>query len=317
MDLLPSPGDDCNEVPDDRSRRFHRFRVVEATDDCFRQFGQALSLTGRSDLDEVEEACLRLDPAPLRRDPSKAIRHRRGHGRSARARHGVPRARHRRGGGQPEGSCGDATRSDGTRPTGPPGPRCVGVRTLTGTHFGSSLPGGVRRRRIVAPVHVPSTRAPHLPSAENASGGDRRLTLVLGLLARADDVTGDARDRTAPGRRSHEDRTIGVNLKLKEASLSAIEAAQVLADACFCQSHEAVVLDRILSVIDELDDAIRALHEPDQRPRHCGSKVTGLENAQAAFRRVFVPAGRGAMFRLGTSRYHGSGRGERGESDES
>ncbi len=116
-------------------------------------------------------------------------------------------------------------------------------------------------------------------------------------------MTGDARDRTAPGRRSHADRTIGVSLKLKEASLSAIEAAQVLADACFCQSHEAVVLDRILAVIDELDDAIRALHEPS-RPPHGGSKAPRTENAQAAFRRVFVPAGRGATFRLGTTPAH-------------
>jgi len=114
-------------------------------------------------------------------------------------------------------------------------------------------------------------------------------------------MAGEARDRNVPGRRSHADRTAAVNLKLKEASLSAIEAAQLLADTCFCQSHEAVVLDRILGVIDELDDAIRALHEPDHRPLRSGPKKERTEDKQAAFRRVFVPAGRGSIFRLITA----------------
>ena len=84
---------------------------------------------------------------------------------------------------------------------------------------------------------------------------------MLGLLARADDAKRLAADETALGNRAHADRTIAVNMKLKDASISAIEAAQVLADSCFCQSHEAAVLDMILGVIDELDDVIRALHE--------------------------------------------------------
>jgi len=78
-------------------------------------------------------------------------------------------------------------------------------------------------------------------------------------------------------------------MKLKEASVSAIEAAQVLADSCFCQSHEAAVLDTILGVIDELDDAIRGLHQPDRSPS--GTTV----------RRVFVPEGRGSIFRPSTA----------------
>jgi GAF domain len=171
-----------------------------------------------------------------------------------------------------------------------------------------SLPGGnplrvvsPRReavRSIAAPAHVPSIRRERpVPCTGDPPEGDRRLTLVLGLLARADGMASEAH-RTAAGRRSHADRTIAVNRKLKEASLSAIEAAQVLADTCFCQSHEAVVLDRVLGVIDELDDAIRALHEPERRPPHSGPKTQRTENAQAAFRRVFVPAGRGSIFRL-------------------
>jgi hypothetical protein len=160
-------------------------------------------------------------------------------------------------------------------------------------------------RSIAAPVHVPSIRRDRpLPCGGDPPEDDRRLTLVLGLLARAGDMAGEARDRTGPDRRSHADRTIVVNQKLNEASMSAIEAAQVLADTCFCQSHEAVVLDRILGVIDELDDAIRALHEPDHRPLHSGSKASKAqhrENAQTAFRRVFVPAGRGSIFRLITT----------------
>ncbi len=97
------------------------------------------------------------------------------------------------------------------------------------------------RRRGIRPRHVIE---------------DRRLTLVLGLVARADDAKSLAGDETASDR-AHADRTIAVNMKLTDASISAIEAAQVLADTCFCQSHEAVVLDRILGVIDELDEVIR------------------------------------------------------------
>ncbi|HVA07808.1 MAG TPA: GAF and ANTAR domain-containing protein [Acidimicrobiales bacterium] len=96
----------------------------------------------------------------------------------------------------------------------------------------------------------------------------------------------------------HAQRTIALNMKLQDASLSAIEAAQVLADSCFCQSQEAVVLDRILSVIDELDDVIRALHAP-RRPSipRASPMIERLEGDISAFRKVFVPVGRGAIFR--------------------
>ncbi len=56
MDRLPSPGDDRNEVPETDRVAFTGFKIIETTDDCFRQFGQARQLTGRSDLDEVEGA---------------------------------------------------------------------------------------------------------------------------------------------------------------------------------------------------------------------------------------------------------------------
>jgi hypothetical protein len=55
MDRLPSPGDDRNEIPETDRVDFTGFKIVEATDDCFRQFGQERHLTGRSDLDEVED----------------------------------------------------------------------------------------------------------------------------------------------------------------------------------------------------------------------------------------------------------------------
>jgi hypothetical protein len=91
-------------------------------------------------------------------------------------------------------------------------------------------------------------------------------------------------------------------MKLKDASISAIEAAQVLADTCFCQSHEADVLDRILGVIDELGGVIRALHESDrQLPSDPSPTFQHPEDAGVAFRKVFVPAGRGSIFRTETS----------------
>ena len=105
--------------------------------------------------------------------------------------------------------------------------------------------------------------------------GDRRLTLVLGLVSRADDANRHAIEETTSVR-AHADRTIAVNMKLKDAAISAIEAAQVLADTCFCQSHEAAVLDRILSVIDELGDAIRALY--DAAPESSTESSPMMEN---------------------------------------
>src|SRR6202035_5090157 len=85
------------------------------------------------------------------------------------------------------------------------------------------------------------------------TAGDRRLTLVIGLLSRADGLTRPTVDQARVERGEPDsDRAIMVNMKLKDASICAIEAAQLLSDKCFCQSQEALVLDRILGVIDEL-----------------------------------------------------------------
>ena len=90
-------------------------------------------------------------------------------------------------------------------------------------------------------------------------------------------------------------------MSLKDASLSVIEAAQVLADSCFCQSHEAVVLDRILNVIDELDDVIRALHRSEAAPPSGLEPMTNRsDEATCMGRPVFVPVGRGAVFQATT-----------------
>jgi len=132
--------------------------------------------------------------------------------------------------------------------------------------------------------------------------GDRRLTLVLGLLTNADGVTSAAKDRSLPGRTgAHAQRIITVNMKLNDASVAAIEAAQALADSCFCQSHEAAVLDRILDVIDELDDVIRALHVPAGLPPSdlvpTVDKSDESTRSASGLRKVFVPVGRGSIFR--------------------
>jgi hypothetical protein len=86
-------------------------------------------------------------------------------------------------------------------------------------------------------------------------------------------------------------------MNLKDASLSVIEAAQVLSDSCFCLSHEAAVLERILGVIDELDDVIRTLHEP-RPPLVTGQPLTveRPDRTTSASREVFMPVGRGAIF---------------------
>ena len=154
---------------------------------------------------------------------------------------------------------------------------------------------------IAAPKGLAPTRPGRPPRAVPS---DRRLTLVLGLLARADSMVRTPDDRARSGPRTHTDRAIVVNTKLRDASISAVEAAQVLADTCFCQSHEASALDRILGVVDELDDVIRALHPPDHHapstpaPAPAPGPVMGdPQRAHAAFPRVFVPVGRGSIFR--------------------
>jgi len=141
----------------------------------------------------------------------------------------------------------------------------------------------------------------------NSPASDRRLTLVLGL------DTGAPRNAKSgdPSPRARRDldaeRKMTVNIKLREASISAIEAAQVFSDTCFCPSSEAAVLDRILCVIDQLDEVIRALHTSG-RPVPIISQPT---EENSSFRRVFVPAGRSSMLRSATSRT-GGGRTSRG-----
>jgi hypothetical protein len=120
-------------------------------------------------------------------------------------------------------------------------------------------------------------------------------------LARVDDAKRLAEDETSR-RRAQTNRTIAVNMKLKDASISAIEAAQVLADSCFCQSNEAAVLHRILGVIDELGDVICALHEVDrQSPSGPSPTFHDPESPGAAFRKVFVPEGRGSILQTAPS----------------
>jgi hypothetical protein len=160
-------------------------------------------------------------------------------------------------------------------------------------------------RDVARSIAAPKGPAPARPGGPpRAVASDRRLTLVLGLLARADSVVRTPADRERSGPRTHADRAIMVNKKLRDASISAIEAAQVLADTCFCQSHEAIALDRILGVVDELDDVIRALHTPDrQSPSELelelepGPAAGDAKRAHAVLPTVFVPVGRGAIFR--------------------
>lgn len=96
---------------------------------------------------------------------------------------------------------------------------------------------------------------------------------------------------------SHAERTLAVNMKLHDASLSVIEAAQVMADTCFCQSREAIVLDRILNVIDELGDVICALQGAGRRsPALPAPVIEKAQRAGTARHKVFVPEGRGSIF---------------------
>jgi GAF domain-containing protein len=142
-------------------------------------------------------------------------------------------------------------------------------------------PGG-RPSENAGPWRSPGTEPVTRSARVEVLPTDRRLTLVLGMLSK-----------------DHEDdRAILVNMKLKDASISAIDAAQLLADRCFCPSQEAVALDRVLHVIDELDDVIRALDAPGRQP-HSGRKQSIRHSAgrPVAHRRVFVPEGRSSIFR--------------------
>ncbi len=130
--------------------------------------------------------------------------------------------------------------------------------------------------------------------------GDRRLTLVLGLLTCADEMRRAAGDesRSTPRDDADLDGAIMVNMKLKDATISAIEAAQLLSDKCFCQPEEAIVLDRVLGVIDELDDVIRAFHAHDRHPRPTPVPLAVLPDVvPAASLKVFVPAWRSSILR--------------------
>lgn len=154
-------------------------------------------------------------------------------------------------------------------------------------------------RRAAVRMPPPSkTRAAMRPERHDRQvESARRLTLVLGL-ARADGLPAGTGGQLLSGNGvARADPTIVVNMKLKDASIAVIEAAQVFADSCFCQSHEAVVLDRMLGVIDELDDMIRALHARD---RHVlpgsGPTIESSEGDRSPGLRVFVPAGRGSIF---------------------
>jgi GAF domain-containing protein len=130
-------------------------------------------------------------------------------------------------------------------------------------------------------------------------GGDRHLTLVLGLDAAVDGRRARCGDLSQRTRRDIDaERRMTVNMKLRDASISAIEAAQVYSEACFCPSHEAAVLDTILCVIDQLDEVIRALHTHG-RPVPF---VAHAAEAPSSMRTVFVPAGRGSILRMATSR---------------
>lgn len=166
------------------------------------------------------------------------------------------------------------------------------------------VPAGNQLRVLNARRLVPRTSPPSKSRA--ASSPDRhakrvesaqRLTLVLGL------ARGEGRPTTTGGQLSSgnespdADPGIVVNMKLKDASISVIEAAQVLADSCFCQSHEAVMLDRMLGVIDELDDLIRALHARERQVlSDSGPMIGSSAGDRPSGLKVFVPPGRGSIF---------------------
>jgi len=145
-------------------------------------------------------------------------------------------------------------------------------------------------------LRIISSRPEVEPTSEDERlVGDRRLTLVLGLLARADPATGAGGASPSGYADTDVDRGIVINMKLNDASISAIEAAQLLADSCFCPSHEAVVLDRVLGVIEEIDELIRTLHTPGRQPPP--DSKHGHQPSGEARPNVFVPAGRSSIFR--------------------
>ena len=169
---------------------------------------------------------------------------------------------------------------------------------------------------IAVPVQVPSIREPHQPSAENGSGGDRRLTLVLGLLPRADDMTGDAcrPDGAEPlfSRRSHDwgqpetQRGVAVGDRGGSGVWPTPVSARAMKRSCstgFCLSSTNWTMrsERCMSPI-----TVR---------RIAGPKAQRTENAQAAFR-GYSCRRVGVRF-SGRSRHPPRGRGDWGDSDES
>ena len=81
--------------------------------------------------------------------------------------------------------------------------------------------------------------------------------------------------------------------------MSVIEAAELLADTCACQSDEAAVLDKMVGVIDDLNDVIRALHAThDRRSPSDASAMVGNceEDACSELGKVFVRVGGNRVF---------------------
>jgi hypothetical protein len=129
--------------------------------------------------------------------------------------------------------------------------------------------------------------------------GDRHLTLVLGLGASGDAVHAVSGVQSpALCRSADADRTIPVHLKLQDASMSVIDAAELLADTCACQSDEAAVLDKMLGVIDELNDVIRALHATHDRQSASDARtmVGDCEDPCSELGKVFRRVGGNRLF---------------------
>jgi hypothetical protein len=74
MDRLPAPGDDLNEIPDPDAASFNGFKIIEANDDCFRQFGQARHFPAHPGHNEMEGAGI---ARPLLPPPPRSLEGRR------------------------------------------------------------------------------------------------------------------------------------------------------------------------------------------------------------------------------------------------